>query len=215
MLNRIYSTVYNNTIQKEVLLWKKVEYVLFARLKNHTIVFTKARTEKMDMVNSVKFADSLKIESITKKILKNVLLNMRGGLREIHQKFLRTRELIIIEIKKKFLKSSKRQEKKMDMPQQKHIGQEIGKKLNVTTLSDWLSNLAFLKNPIIARNVKTNVCHKLITMIIQSLWMSFGFVEDVMERSIEYIYQRERPSLWTPKGDAMVRSAEETGRGRV
>lgn len=214
MLNRIYPTVYNKTPEKED-LWKEVGYVLFARLKNHTVVFTKARKEKMDMANSVKFADSLKIESITKKILKNVLLNMKDGLNAIRQKFLKIKELIITGTKKKSWIRFEKKEKKMDMQILKLIEQGTGKKLNVIISSDWLLNLAFLQNLIIARNVKTNVRHKGITMIIQSLWMSFGFVEDVMEKSIEYIYQRERPSLWTPKGDAMVRSAEETGRGKV
>lgn len=70
------------------------------------------------------------------------------------------------------------------------------------------TNLQFFVNV-----VKTIVCHKFITMIIQSLLRLFGFVEIVMAKSIEQIYQRERLNLWTPTGDVIVQPTEETCRG--
>lgn len=212
MLNRIYPTVYNKSPKKEI-LWKKVGCALFARLKNHTIVFTKARKEKMATPNNVKFVDWLKDVNITKNVLKYVLLSMKDGLSAIPIRFLKIKELIITEIKKKFWIRSEKQENLMDMQPQKLIAKEIGKRLNAIILYVWQLNLAILSNPIIVKDVKINVCRKLITMIIQSPWMSYGFVINVMEKNIEHIYQRERLNLWTPKGDAIVQTTEETCRG--
>jgi hypothetical protein len=43
--------------------------------------------------------------------------------------------------------------------------------------------------------------------------MLYGFVQNVMVKSIGLFYQRERLNLWTPKGDAIVQTTEETCRG--
>ena len=212
MLNRKYPTVYNKAPTQEI-LWKIQGYVLFARLKNHTIVFLKARKEKTATQNSAKYVDVKKIGNITKIILKNVLLNMKDGLIVIQIKFSRTKELIITVIKNVFWKKCENPEKKMDIEIQKPIVKGIDKKLIATTLLLWLLSWDKSKNLISAKNVKTIVRHKLIIMIIQSLWMSFGFVASVMEKSIEYIYQRERLNLQTPDGDAIVQTTEETCRG--
>ena len=193
-------------------LWKK-GYVLFARLKNRIIVFTKARKEKMDTVNNAKFADWLKEGNITRIIHKSVLLIMNDGLKEIQKRFLRIRGLTITVIKSGCWQSTKKQEKLMDMHQQKPIAKEIDKRSIAITTSLLRLNLAQLSNPISVRDAKTIVSHKHITMIMQSLWMSFGFVENVMVKSIEHIFQRERLNLQTPKGDAIVQTTEETCRG--
>jgi hypothetical protein len=50
-------------------------------------------------------------------------------------------------------------------------------------------------------------------MIIQNPSMLYGFVQNVMVKSIGLFYQRERLNLWTPKGDAIVQTTEETCRG--
>lgn len=212
MLDRKYSTVYNKTPKKEF-LWKTQEYALFAKLKKNTFIFQKARKVKMVIRHNVKFADWLQIGNITKKILKNVLLNMKDGLTVIQTRFLKIKELIITGIKKKSWIRLENQEKKMDIKIQKPIANVIEKKLNVIILSDWLLNLVYLTSQIIAKNVNLNQFHKPIIMTMQSLWMSFGFAVSVMEKSIELIYQRERLNLWTPKGDAIVQTTEETCRG--
>lgn len=164
------------------------------------------------MANNVKFADWIKVENTTNKNQKFVLLNMKDGLKEIHKRFLKTKELIIIEIKSVFWKNCENQEKKMDIEIQKPIDQGIERRLNAITMLDWLLNLVILKNPIFVKDVKTNVCRMVIIMIIKSLWKLFGFVGNVMAKSIEYVYQRERLNLWTSKGDAIVRTMEETHR---
>jgi hypothetical protein len=214
MLNNIHPAVYNKTPKKEI-LWKRQGCVLFARLRNHMIVFQKARKEKMATQNNVKFVVWLKTGNIIKTTLKNVLLNMKDGLIVIQIKFLKIKELITIKIKKKFWKSLKNQERKMDILIQKPIENEIGKKLNVTIMSLLRSNLDTLSNQIFVRNVRTIVSHKLITMTIPNPWTLFGFVANVMEKSIEYIYQRERLSVQTPFGDAIVQTTEETCRGEL
>ena len=208
----MYSSVYNKTTKTEV-LWKQQGYVLFARLKNYTIVFTKARKEKMVMPSNVKFVGLPKVVNTISKDLKFVLQSMKDGLNAIQTRFLRIKELIIIGIKKKSLRSLKNQEKKMDMRIQKPIDKGIEKKLNAIIMSHLRLNLDISLSPIIAKNVKTNVCHMDIIMIIRSLWKSFGFVVHVMVKNIEHIYQRERLNLWTPKGDAIVQTTEETCRG--
>ena len=212
MIDNIYPTVYNKSPTKEI-LWKQQGYVLFARLKNHTIVFQKARKVKMDMQNNVKYVVWLKIGNITKIILKYVLLNMRDGRIAIQTRFLKIKELITIEIKKKSWKSLKNQERKMDMQIQKPIENVIEKRLNVTIMSLLRLNLDILSNLIIAKDVKTIVFLMDIITIIPNLSKLFGYVENVMAKSIEYIYQRERLNLWTPKGDAIVQTTEETCRG--
>jgi len=178
------------------------------------IVFTKARKGKMVMPNSVRYAVWLKVGNITKINPKYVLQSMKDGLKEIQIKFLRIKELITKEIKKKYWKSLKKQERKMDIETPKLIVREIWKRSNATTM--WLLrlNLDILLSRIFVKNVKTIVRHKLITMIIPNHWTLFGYAEHVMEKSIEYIYQRERLNLWTPKGDAIVQTTEETCRGK-
>lgn len=213
MLNRI-NLQYIITPVKRSFLWN-VGFVLFARLKNHTIVFSKVRKVKTVMPNNVKFVGLPREENIIKTTLKPVLKNMNDGLNEIQKKFLKIKGLIITGIKKRSWLSSKRQEKRMDMPILKHIGKETGIKLIVTTLSLLLLNLVKSLSQINVKNVKTIVRHMLTTTIMQSLWMLFGFAENVMEKSIEYVYQRERLNLWTPKGDAIVQTTEETCRERV
>ena len=208
----MHPTVYNKSPKKEI-LWKKLEYVQFARLKKPTIVFIKARREKMDTQNNVKFVDSKRDENITKKIQKNVLQNMKDGLIAIQIKFLKIKELIITGIKKESWKSLEKQEKKMDMQTQKLIVRETEKKLHVIIMWLWQLNSDILSNLCNVKGVKTIVLRKPIIMIIQSLWMLFGFVVNVMEKSIGLIYQRERLNLWTPKGDAIVQTTEETCRG--
>lgn len=196
ILNRKYPSVYNNSPNKEI-LWKIQGYVLFARLKNHTDVFTKVRKEKMVTQNNVKSVDWPKTGNIIKKTRKSVLLNMKDGLNVIQKKYEKIKELIITGIKKESLKSSKNLERKMVMQTLKPIESAIEKKLIAITTSEWHLNLGTLLNLNIAKDVKTPVRHRVITMIIRSLWKSFGFVEDVMVKNIEYNRQRERPSLET------------------
>jgi len=209
MLNSKYPTVYNNS-EKEA-LWKQ-GYVLFARLKNHMIVFTKARKEKMDTLSNVKIVAVSKDVNITRNVLKSVLQSMKDGLNAILKKSWQIKELIITGTKNKFLRSLKSQEKRMDMQIQKPIGKGIQRKLIATDLSVSLLNSARLSNQIIAKDVKTIVRHTLIIMIMTSLWKSFGYVEDVMEKSIEQNFQRERLSPETSKEDAIVQTTEETCR---
>jgi hypothetical protein len=184
-----------------------------ARLKNNTVVFTKARKEKMDTQNNVKYVDLLKVENITRAVLKSVLLNMNDGLNVIHTKFLLIKELIIKGTKKKSLKSLKNQERKMGMQILKLIAKKIGRRSNVTTMLLSRLSLDNLSNLIFVKDVKRIVCHRLTTMITPNLWKLFGCVVNVMEKSIEQICQRERLNLWTPKGDAIVQTTEETCRG--
>lgn len=211
MLNNMYPTVYNNS-EKRGNLWTE-GYVLFARLKNHMIVFTKAKKARMDMQNNVRFVDLKKVVNITKTIQESALKSMKDGLKEIQKRYSKIKELIITEIRKRFWRKRENHAKKMDIETQKLIEKEIDIKLIVTTLWLWLLNLVISKNPISAKNVKTIVAHMHIIMIIQSLWILFGFVENVMEKNIGYFYQRERLNLWTPKGDVIVQTTEETCRG--
>ena len=211
MLNRIYSPVYNNSPKRRD-LWNQ-GYVLFARLKNHTMNFTKARKVKMDMPNNAKHVGLLKVENTTKRDLKSVLQNMKDGLNVIQIRFLKTKELITKEIVKRFWIRLENQEKLMDTQIQRLIVKGIDKRLNVTTMSDWQLSLDILSALNHVINVKINVGHKLITMIIQSHLKSFGFVENVTDMSIEHIYQRERLNLETSKEDAIVQTTEETCRG--
>lgn len=188
-------------------------YVLFARLKKNTVVFTKARKAKQVMANNVKYVDLPQGENIIKKDQKYVWLNMNVGQKEILKTFSKIRELIITEIRKGFLRNLRNHEKLMDIKIQKLIGKEIQKNVIVMNLLDWLSNWVILINQSFVKDVKKIVRHMLTTMIIKSHWMSFGFVENVMEKSIEYLYQRERLNLETSnKEDAIVQPAEETCR---
>jgi hypothetical protein len=214
MLNLNYPTVYNKTPTKEI-LWKVLGYVQFARLKNHMIVFAKARKERMVILNNVKFVDLKKIGNITKESLKFFLLNTKDGRSAIQIRFLRIKEHTTTGIKKKYWKSLKNQEKKMDMQIQKPIAKEIGKRLNAIILYVWQLNLAILFDLNFVKDVKTVVRHKLITMIIPNLWTLFGYVINVMEKNIEHVDQRERLSVRTPFGDAIVQTTEETCRGEL
>lgn len=206
MLNRTYQQ-YIITPQKMENLWTQ-GYVLFARLKNHTIIFIRAKKERMDIQNNARYVVLQKVENITKNVLKFVLLNMKDGLREILIKFLSIRELIIIGIKKKSWKSSKNLERKMDMRTQKHTGKGTKKRLHATIMWLWQSSLVILYALKHAIGAKIIVRHKLITMIIQSPWKLFGFVANVMEKSIEQIYQRERLNPMGAKAHAIVRSTQ-------
>lgn len=212
MLQMMHTTVYNKSPTKEI-LWKKLECAQFARLKRPTVVFTKARKGKMAMQNNVKFVDWLKDENIIKNVQKYVLLNMKDGLKEIQTRLSKIKELITTVIKKESWIRLEKQEKKMDTQIQKPIAKEIRKKLIVTILSHLRLNLVNWLDLNFAKDVKTNVSLMLIMKIIQSPWMLFGFVVVVMEQSIGLIYQRERLNLWTPKGDAIVQTTEETCRG--
>lgn len=178
------------------------------------IVFIKARKEGMAMLNSVKSVGWLGVASIIKNDQKSVLLNTKDGLNEIQKKFLKIKELITTVIRKRFWRGCVNHVKKMDIEAQKPIAKEIDTKSIVTILWLWLLNWVISKSPIIVKNVKTIVAHKLITMIIPNLWTLFGCVVHVMVKSIGYIYQRERLNLRTPiKGDAIVQTTEETCRG--
>lgn len=188
-------------------------YVLFANSRNLTVNFQKTRKVKMVMLNNVKHVVLSKIGNIIKNVPKLFLPNMKDGQKEIQKRFWQIRELIMKEIEKRFLQSLKKPEKLMDTTQQKNISRIIKKKLLVTIM--WLSQLnsAILNAQIHVTIVKLNVSLMLTTMTIQNLWKSLGFVENAMEWSIESIYQRERLSLETPKGDAIVQTTEETCRG--
>jgi hypothetical protein len=172
-------------------------YVLFARLKNNMVVFTNARKERMDMPSNVKFVDSPKVENITSSVQKFVLQSMKDGQKEILKRFSKIKELITKETRKKSLISFVNQERKMDMQIQKHTGKEIEIKSNAIILCDSQLNLVNLLDQRNVRDVITVVSHKLITMITQSPWTLSGFVENVMEKSTELFYQRERLSLET------------------
>lgn len=207
MLNRISPAVYNETLKMEF-SWIQQEYALFARLKNHTIVSQEARKEKMDMPSNAKYVDWLKIGNITRKILKSFLQNMKDGLNEIRKTFSKTKEHITNAIKNESWKNCESQEKQTDIEIQKPIVKEIGKRLIVTILLLWQLSWVISKNLISVRNAKTIVCLMPITMIIPNLWMLFGYVENVMEKSIEYLYQRERLNPTGAKAHAIVRPAQ-------
>ena len=211
MLNSIHPTVYNfSKIRRNLCLQG---YVLFARLKKNTVVFTEARKAKMVMENNAKFVGSRKVGNITKIILKSVLLNMKDGQKEILRTFSKIKDLIITGIRKGFLRNLRNHEKLIDIKIQKLIEKEIQKNVIAMNLLDWLSNWVILINQIFVKDVKKTVRHMLTTMIIKSHWMSYGFVENVMEKSIEYLYQRERLNLETSyKEDAIVQPIEETYR---
>jgi hypothetical protein len=213
MLNKTHPTVYNNSENKEK-LWTQ-GYVLFARLKNHMVNFTKARKVNMDMRSNAKHVVLLKTGNTITGVKKSVLLNMKDGVNVIQKKFLKIKELITKEIEKRFWINSEKQEKTMGMHKQKRIEKEIERKLIATILSDWQLNLT--KSAVLnhVKNVKFIVSHKLTTMIIQSLLKSFGFVVNVMGMSIEHINQRERLNLETSKEDAIVQTTEETCRGEL
>jgi len=194
-------------------IWKK-GFALFARLKSHTMNFIRARKVRMVMLSNAKHVSLLKTVNITKDVKKSVLLNMKDGQKEIQKRFFKINELITKETKKKFWISLENQENLMDMHKQKPIVKGIDKKLNVITLSDWQLSLDILSVLNHANNVKLNVSHKLITMIMKSHLKSFGFVENVMGMSIEHINQRERLNLETSNEDAIVQTTEETCRER-
>lgn len=210
MLNSMNLQYITTPISKGA-LWKK-GFVLFAWLKNHMENFTKARKGSLDMRSDAKHVDLLKAANITKDGRKSVLQNMKDGQKETQRKFWQTSELIITGIKKRFLKSSKNPERSMDMPSQRHIGKKTRKRLHVTTMCQWQSNLAILSVLNHAITVKFIVNHMLTTMTTQSRWKLSGFVEYVMGKSIEQIFQRERLSLETAQADAIVQTTEETCR---
>jgi hypothetical protein len=193
-------------------IWKQ-GFVLFARLKNHTVVFTKARKVKMDMLSNARYVDLNKGASIIKNVLKFVLLNMKDGLREIQTKSLSIKGLIITGIKKKSLRSLERAERLMDMLKQSPIEKGIKRRLTTITMLQWQLSLVILSVLNHVRNVKSTVSHMLIIMTTQNPWKLPGYVENVMVKGIELFYQRERLSLETPKGDAIVQTTEETCRG--
>lgn len=202
---------YIMTPEKGEFIWNK-GYVLFARLKNHMVNFTKARKVNTDMPSNAKHVGLSKIANIIKDEKKSVLLNMKDGQKEIQKKFLKIKELTTKEIEKRFWLSLENQEKSMDIQQQKPIVKGIKKRLNHTTMLLLQLSLVILFVQIHVTIVKNIVSHKLIIMIIKSLSRSFGFVLNVMEMSIEQIYQRERLSLETSKEDAIVQTTEETCR---
>jgi len=187
-------------------------YVLFASLRNLTVNFQKARKVKMVMLNNVKHVVLSKIGNIIKNLPRSFLLNMKDGQRRIQKRFWQIKELTMKGIVKRFLRSLKKPEKLMDTTQQKNISRTIKTKLHVTTM--WRlqlsSAISYAQNHVTI--VKLNVSQMLTTMIIQSPWKLLGYVENVMEKSIDSIYQRERLSLETPKGDAIVQTTEETCR---
>jgi len=213
MLTGIYPLVYNDTPQRSD-LWKQ-GHVLVARLKNHTVIFTNARREKMAMQSNAKYADWLKIGNITKKNLRSFLQNMKDGLREILKRFLSTRELITKEIVKESWRNLKNQEKKMDTQQRKLIERGIRGRLKRTIMWHLPLNLVILLDLKHVINVKKSVSHKLTIMIMKSHWKLFGFVQNVMEKSIGYVYQRERLNLETSNEDVIVQTTEETCRGEL
>lgn len=197
MLDRIYPAVYND-FRKE-LIWIQ-GYVLFARLKNHTKNLAEARKERMATLNNARYAVSQKEGNIIKIIPKFVLLSTNDGLKEIHRKFSSIKELIITGTKKKFLQSSKRQERKMDIQRQKITEEEIEKKWIAITMLRWRSNSVISSVQKFVIGAKLIVSHTLITMITKSLWKLLGFVEHVMVWSIEQISQRERLNPEARKG---------------
>lgn len=206
MLNRTTPPVYNISPSQEE-LWIQGS-VLFAGLKKPTIVFTKVRKEKMVTANNAKFVDWLRDASITKIIPQSVLQSMRDGQSVTLRIFSKIKELIITVIRKGFWTRLESLEKPMGMQVPKPTEKEIGKKSNVTILSDWHSDLANLSNWIIARDVKTNVSHKLIIRTTQSLSKFYGFVVNVMGKSIGQIYQRERLNPLGAKAHVIVRPAQ-------
>lgn len=205
MLNRIYPQYI--ITPKVGGIWTR-GYVLFARLKNHTTIFSKARKVKMAMQNNAKFAVLKKGENTTKNALISALLSMKDGPKGILTKFLSIKELIITEIKKKFWKSSKNRERKMDMQIQKHTVKGTKKKLPAIIMLVWQSNLVTLYALKYVITAKIAVRLKLITMTIQSLWKLFGFAANVMVKSIEQIYQRERLNPMDAKAYAIVRPTQ-------
>jgi hypothetical protein len=206
------SSVYNNSKQQRSYLWKQGS-AQFAKKKKHTIVFIRARMEKMDMEHNVKFVDLQKVENITKTILKSVLRSMKDGVSVILRRFSKTKELIMNVIKKKFWRNCENQEKKMDMQTQKLIEREIERKLNVIITFDWLLNSVILSNLIHVIFVKINVLHTRIILTTQNLLKWFGCVENVMVKSIGEFYQRERLSLEGSKKEyTIVQTTEETCR---
>jgi len=205
-------TVYNNSENKRSYLWNQ-GYVLFANAKNLTMNFQKARKVKMVMLNNVKHVDLSKIGNIIKDLPKLFLQNMKDGQKEIQKKFWQIKELIMKEIEKRFSQSSKKPEKLMGTIQQRNISRTTKKKLHVITM--WLLQLssAILYAQNYVTNVKLNVSQMLTTMTIQNPWKLLGFVENVMGKNIESIYQRERLSLEGSKEYAIVQTTEETCRG--
>lgn len=193
-------------------LWTQ-GYVLFANLRNLTVNFQKARKEKTVMQSNVKHVVLSKIGNIIKNLPRSFLQNMKDGQKEIQKRFWQIKGLTTKGIEKRFLRSSKKPEKLMDTTQQKNISRTTKKKLPVTTMWLWQlsSAISYALNHVTI--VKLNVSQMLTTMIIQNPWKLPGFVENAMEKNIVSIYQRERLSLETPKGDAIVQTTEETCRG--
>lgn len=182
--------------------------VLFARLKNHIAVFTKARKARTDMQSNAKYVVLKRDVNITKNVLRSVLQNMKDGLKEILKRFLRTKEHITTGIENGFSQKCERIREKINMPLLRNTGKETDKSLTVTTMWLWQSNLAILFAQTNAINVKLNANLMPITMIIQSLWKLLGSVVNVMEKSIEYLFQRERLNPMGAQAHVIVRPTQ-------